>query len=78
MAHRRIDPGLAQFLDAKMQDLTPFLSGDAIKDYPNLAAHPTGVWRTTVYSNKIYGVGDPLAPFFWAFCRAHPSRISIT
>lgn len=58
-------PGLAQFLDAKMQDLTPFLSGDAIKDYPNLAAHPTGVWRTTVYNNKIYGVGDPLAPFFW-------------
>src|SRR5712691_1690494 len=36
-----------------------------IKDYPNLAAHPTGVWRTTVYNNKIYGVGDPFAPFFW-------------
>ncbi|GAC1318802.1 MAG: hypothetical protein NVSMB2_13760 [Chloroflexota bacterium] len=58
-------PGMAQFLDAKAQDLTPYLSGDAIKDYPNLAAHPTGVWKTTVFNNKIYGVGDPLAPFFW-------------
>lgn len=57
--------GVAQFLSAKAQDLTPFLGGDAIKEYPNLAAHPTGVWKTTVYNNKIYGVGDPLAPFFW-------------
>jgi putative aldouronate transport system substrate-binding protein len=58
-------PGFAQFLEAKAADLTPFLSGDGIKEYPNLAAHPTGVWRTTVINNKIFGVGDPLAPFFW-------------
>ena len=58
-------PGFAQFLDQKAQDLTPFLGGDAIKDYPNLAAHPTGVWKTTIINNKIYGVGDPLAPYFW-------------
>jgi putative aldouronate transport system substrate-binding protein len=58
-------PGFSQFLEQKCQDLTAFLSGDAIKEYPNLAAHPTGVWRTTVINNKIFGVGDPLAPFFW-------------
>jgi putative aldouronate transport system substrate-binding protein len=57
--------GFSQFLQAKAQDLTPFLSGDAIKEYPNLAAHPTGVWRTTVINNKIYGVGDPIPPYFW-------------
>jgi putative aldouronate transport system substrate-binding protein len=57
--------GFAQFLEAKAADLTPFLSGDGIREYPNLAAHPTGVWRTTVINNKIFGVGDPLAPFFW-------------
>jgi putative aldouronate transport system substrate-binding protein len=58
-------PGFAQFLEAKAADLTPHLSGDAIKDYPNLAAHPTGVWRTAVINNKIFGVGDPLPPYFW-------------
>ena len=58
-------PGFPAFLDAKCADLTPFLSGDAIKDYPNLAAHPTSVWKTTVINNKIYGVGDPIPPYFW-------------
>ena len=58
-------PGFAQFLDAKAADLTPHLSGDAVKDYPNLAALPTGVWRTAVVNNKIYGVPDALAPYFW-------------
>jgi putative aldouronate transport system substrate-binding protein len=58
-------PGYPAFLDATCADLTPFLSGDAIKNYPNLAAHPTSVWNTTVINNKIYGVGDPIPPYFW-------------
>ncbi|MBV8718063.1 MAG: hypothetical protein JO020_27315 [Chloroflexi bacterium] len=58
-------PGFPAFLDTKCADLTPFLSGDAVKDYPNLAAHPTSVWKTTVVNNKIYGVGDPIPPYFW-------------
>ena len=58
-------PGFPQFLEAKCADLTPFLSGDAVKDFPNLAAHPTNVWKTVVINNKIFGVGDPLPPFFW-------------
>jgi putative aldouronate transport system substrate-binding protein len=29
-------PGFAQFLDSQAADLTPYLSGDAVKDYPNL------------------------------------------
>ena len=58
-------PGYPAFLDAKCADLTPFLSGDAVKDYPNLAAHPTSVWKTVVINNKIYGVGDPIPPYFW-------------
>jgi putative aldouronate transport system substrate-binding protein len=57
--------GFPQFLEAKCADLTPFLSGDAVKDYPNLAAHPTSVWKTTVINNKIFGVGDPIPPYFW-------------
>src|SRR5262245_33553560 len=58
-------PGFPQFLDARCADLTPYLSGDAVKAYPNLAAHPTQVWKSTVINNKIYGVGDPIPPYFW-------------
>lgn len=58
-------PGFPQFLEARCADLTPFLSGDAVKDYPNLAAHPTSVWKSTVINNKIFGVGDPIPPYFW-------------
>jgi len=35
---------LTQFLQAKAADLTPYLAGDAAKDYPNLAAIPTYSW----------------------------------
>lgn len=52
---------------AKAADLTPYLSGDAIKDYPNLAALPTRSWKAMVFENKIYGVPvpTPYSQFFW-------------
>jgi putative aldouronate transport system substrate-binding protein len=37
--------GVPQFLQAKAEDLTPYLAGDAAKDYPNLAAIPTSAWK---------------------------------
>lgn len=40
----------------KLADLTPFLAGDAINDYPNLAAIPTGGWQCGVWDNKLYGI----------------------
>src|SRR5438874_3677736 len=58
-------PGFPQFLEARCADLTPFLSGDAARDYPNLASHPTSVWKTTIFNNKVFGVGDPIPPYFW-------------
>ena len=39
-----VPPGTAEFVKAKCQDLTQFLAGDAIKEYPNLAAIPTYAW----------------------------------
>jgi putative aldouronate transport system substrate-binding protein len=48
--------GLPQFIQSKCADLTPYLSGDAIKDYPNLAHYPTYTWRSAVYNNKIYAL----------------------
>ena len=38
-------PREAQFVQRRAQDLTPYLSGDAITDYPNLANIPTHAWR---------------------------------
>jgi putative aldouronate transport system substrate-binding protein len=62
------DPGITlvpEFFNAKVANLTPYVSGDAIKDYPNLAAIPTRAWKTTIFDAKIYGVPVPLRPYFW-------------
>jgi putative aldouronate transport system substrate-binding protein len=60
-------PNLPQFLQSQCADLTPFLAGDAIKDYPNLANIPTPCWAETVLNSTIYGVPVPRAPFLNAF-----------
>ena len=54
-------PNLLTFLQAKMTDLTPFLAGDAVKDYPNLANLPPYNWKGpgTVYNGQIWGVPIP-------------------
>lgn len=48
--------GLPQFLAAKCQDLTEFLSGDAVKEYPYLANITTDAWRSCVFNGGIYGL----------------------
>ena len=47
---------LTQFLQAKAADLTPYLGGDAAKDYPNLAAIPTYAWLNSgcARNGKLY------------------------
>ncbi|HEX3812173.1 MAG TPA: extracellular solute-binding protein [Mycobacteriales bacterium] len=52
---------LPQLLSAKAQNLTEFLSGDAVKDYPFLANLPTDSWRSTIYDGGIYGLPIPRA-----------------
>ncbi len=37
-------------------DLTPYLTGDALKEYPNLAAFPPALWERTAINKKLYGV----------------------
>ncbi len=51
------------FLKAKCADLTPYLSGDAIKDYPNLAAIPTLSWKGCLFDGALYAVPVPRPPF---------------
>jgi putative aldouronate transport system substrate-binding protein len=56
--------GQAQFLKNKCADLTPYLAGDAIKDYPNLAALPTPAWKGALYGDALYGVPVVYSPLF--------------
>lgn len=48
--------GLPQFLQSQAADLTPYLGGDAAKDYPNLAAIPTPAWKNAgcAYQGHLY------------------------
>jgi putative aldouronate transport system substrate-binding protein len=47
---------IGDFLNAACVDLTPHLSGDAIKDYPNLANLPSTAWPPMVFNNKIMAI----------------------
>jgi putative aldouronate transport system substrate-binding protein len=49
---------LPQFLEKSMADLTPYLGGDAARDYPFLAALPTFTWKNggCAYNGKLYMV----------------------
>jgi putative aldouronate transport system substrate-binding protein len=49
-------PNIADFLNSACADLTPYLSGDAVKDYPNLANLPSTAWPPMVFNNKIMAV----------------------
>ncbi|MFD5324886.1 ABC transporter substrate-binding protein [Streptomyces sp. NPDC127092] len=40
----------------QLADLTPYLSGDNVKKYPNLAALPTGAWQNGIWGDKLYGI----------------------
>ncbi|MBV9600404.1 MAG: hypothetical protein JOZ87_26640 [Chloroflexi bacterium] len=51
-------PNVPAYLQHSAADLTPYLAGDAIKDYPSLAAIPTYAWRNSgaVINGHVYGV----------------------
>ncbi|MFG2552424.1 extracellular solute-binding protein [Streptomyces sp. NPDC048581] len=48
---------------SKFADLGPYLSGDAVKEYPNLAAIPTDAWQRSIFGGELRGLPQP-AP--WA------------
>ena len=60
----------SQFVQAQCADLSPFLAGDAAKDYANLAAIPGYAYRGAggVFDNRLYGVPiHRYLPAFWFF-----------
>lgn len=60
-------PNLPSFLQSQCADLTPYIGGDAVKDYPNLANIPTPCWAETILNGAVYAVPVPRAPFLNAF-----------
>jgi putative aldouronate transport system substrate-binding protein len=72
--------GIPDFLKAKYADLTPYLAGDAIKDYPNLAAFPTQSWKQTVFDGAIYAVPVIRGAFLntWFYNKTHWDAAGVT
>jgi putative aldouronate transport system substrate-binding protein len=58
---------IPRFLQSAYSDLTPHVSGDAVKDYPNLAALPTLSWAQATFDNAIWGVPSVRPSFNYIF-----------
>ncbi|HVX44697.1 MAG TPA: extracellular solute-binding protein [Mycobacteriales bacterium] len=55
-------PHRAEMLKAVFADLTEYLSGDNIKEFPFLANIPTESWKPAVYNGGIYALPTPRPP----------------
>ncbi|MFF3607956.1 extracellular solute-binding protein [Streptomyces sp. NPDC002463] len=53
---------IANAVTAKFMDLGPYLAGDKVKKYPNLAAIPSDAWRTGIFGGALRGIPMPGAP----------------
>jgi len=58
-------PQLPKLLEAKCANLSEYLAGDAIKDYPALANIPTNSWRSTIYNDAIYAIPLHRSALMW-------------
>jgi len=52
-------PDIIGFLESSCEDLTPYLAGDKVSAYPNLANIPQVFWKQTVQNGKLYGLPIP-------------------
>lgn len=48
-----------QAIEGVFQDLSPYLGGDAVLDYPHLANLPTSSWQFSSFGQKLYGLPKP-------------------
>jgi putative aldouronate transport system substrate-binding protein len=49
-------------INAKFADLGEYLSGDKVKDYPNLAAVPTDAWQRSIFGGQLRAIPMPASP----------------
>jgi putative aldouronate transport system substrate-binding protein len=47
---------LPEFLQSQCMDLSDLVSGDAVKQFPNLGNLPQYAWRNAVFNNRLYAV----------------------
>ncbi len=52
----RLIPNELEFMNRQCADLTPFVSGDAVKAYPNLANFTPAAWKYCVRGGKIFAL----------------------
>lgn len=52
---------VANAVTAKCMDLGPYLAGDKVKKYPNLAAIPSDSWRMSIFGGALRGIPMPAA-----------------
>ncbi|MGN5382269.1 hypothetical protein ACQ4WX_49355 [Streptomyces lasalocidi] len=64
---------VGELAGTQLTDLTPYLSGDRIKKYPNLAALPTGAWQAGTWGDKLYGIPCSASRFVVAGDRVLPA-----
>ncbi|MDQ0127398.1 extracellular solute-binding protein [Arthrobacter bambusae] len=63
-------PNMPDLLAKRFARLDDHLSGDAIKDYPNLANIQSAQWKQTVFNGGIYGIPIPRSRvLFYSFIR---------
>ncbi|MGW0390450.1 Tat pathway signal sequence domain protein [Streptomyces sp. NPDC003042] len=53
---------IANAVTAKFMDLGPYLAGDKVKKYPNLAAIPSDAWRMGIFGGALRGIPMSAAP----------------
>ncbi|MFF5979989.1 extracellular solute-binding protein [Streptomyces olindensis] len=56
---------IANAVTAKFMDLGPYLAGDKVKKYPNLAAIPSDAWRMGIFGGALRGIPMPNATANW-------------
>lgn len=52
---------ISSAVTAKFMDLGPYLAGDKVKKYPNLAAIPSDAWRMSIFGGALRGIPMPAA-----------------
>ncbi len=56
---------ISNAVTAKFMDLGPYLAGDKVKKYPNLAAIPSDAWRMGIFGGALRGIPMPAATANW-------------
>lgn len=54
-----IPPRFGQAAKGLFTDLSPYLAGDKVKKYPNLANIPTAAWKYSCFEGGLYGLPMP-------------------